>query len=585
LSSALNFLFRCSKARIFRFHKSNPPPWDGNIDGDAGLALSDEAPQQPAELFDPAYLEVDRILAARPKPGAGKRQRVKSEGSDSDSDDEPEMEYLVKWQNLGYASATWEDASEIRDDAHIQEFLNHNRLPSDLAPRARPAATSFVAMTESPVYKNDNQLRPWQIDGVNQLLYCWYNRRGVILADEMGLGKTVQTVATMVHIRRVYTRGPFLAIVPLSTLNHWKREFETWSELNTVVYQGTKADRDLIQHYEFRFWDENGNEVRGAYKFEVLLCTFESLMADVTELSSIPFKAIIIDEAHRIKNRESKLFKILQMFSTEFRLLLTGTPIQVSLSRVGLYDFQLFSSYHFSDQNNIEELWTLLNFIDAQTFPSPTAFLNEYGTMTDESQVVKLQTLLRPYMLRRVKEDVAKHIPAKEETIIEVELTTVQKQYYRAVLERNTEFLYRGCKGSNTPKLLNVVMQLRKVCNHPFLIKGAQDKILASSNATLPAHYLQRLIESSGKLVLVDKLLPKLQTDGHKVLIFSQMKMVLDLIEEYCRLKQYVYERIDGDVRGNDRQAAIDRFNRPGSDRFVFLLCTRAGGMNYAFCI
>jgi SNF2 family DNA or RNA helicase len=112
---------------------------------------------------------------------------------------------------------------------------------------------------------------------------------------------------------------------------------------------------------------------------------------------------------------------------------------------------------------------------------------------------------------------------------------------------------------------------------HPFLIKGAQDKLVAPGCTT--EAYLQRLIESSGKLVLVDKLLPKLQRDGHKVLIFSQMKMVLDLIEEYCRLRAFVYERIDGDVRGNDRQAAIDRFNKAGSDRFVFLLCTRAGGL------
>lgn len=111
-------------------------------------------------------------------------------------------------------------------------------------------------------------------------------------------------------------------------------------------------------------------------------------------------------------------------------------------------------------QNNLDELWTLLNFIDPLAFASHAEFAAEFGQMQDESQVVRLQTLLRPYMLRRVKEDVAKHIPAKEETIIEVELTTVQKQYYRAVLERNTEFLYRGCKGHNVPKLLNVVMQV-----------------------------------------------------------------------------------------------------------------------------
>jgi superfamily II DNA or RNA helicase len=411
----------------------------------------------------------------------------------------------------------------------------------------------FICLVFPLSYKDGHELRPWQIDGVNQLLFCWYNRRGVILADEMGLGKTVQTVATFMHIREKYSRGPFLVVVPLSTLNHWKREFQGWTSFNTVVYQGSRADRDAIQHYEFRFWDAAGHEVHGMYKFEVLICTFESLMADSAQLSQIPFKGVAIDEAHRIKNKESKLFRCLKLFHTEFRLLLTGTPIQ----------------------NNIEELWTLLNFIDPAAFASQEAFSAEYGNMSDNAQVVKLQTLLRPYMLRRIKEDVAKHIPPKEETVIEVELTSIQKQYYRAVLERNQEFLYKGLKGSNVPKLLNIVMQLRKVCNHPFLIKGAREKLTAKMQQQ---QVLDRLIESSGKLVLVDKLLPKLKADGHKVLIFSQLKMVLDLIEEYVRLRQYVFERIDGDVRGNERQSAIDRFCKPDSDRFVFLLCTRAGG-------
>ena len=131
------------------------------------------------------------------------------------------------------------------------------------------------------------------------------------------------------HIRAAHTRGPFLVIVPLSTINHWKREFLAWSDLNTVVYQGSRADRELAQHYEFRFWDANGDVVTTGFKFDVLLCTFESLMSDAGMLSAIPFRAIAIDEAHRIKNRESKLCRILKLFETDYRLLLTGTPIQV----------------------------------------------------------------------------------------------------------------------------------------------------------------------------------------------------------------------------------------------------------------
>lgn len=166
-----------------------------------------------------------------------------------------------------------------------------------------------------------------------------------------------------------------------------------------------------------------------------------------------------------------------------------------------------------------------------------------------------------------------------------MELTTIQKKFYRAILERNFTFLAgKPGSGSNLPSLMNTMMELRKCCNHPFLINGAEDKILSeyvtdpSDPEKLQKHALA-MIESSGKMVLIDKLLPKLKEGGHKVLIFSQMVRVLNLIEEYLIGKRYLFERIDGGIRGDLRQAAIDRFCRPDSDRFVFLLCTRAGGL------
>ncbi|OWK15786.1 CHD9 [Cervus elaphus hippelaphus] len=186
-------------------------------------------------------------------------------------------------------------------------------------------------------------------------------------------------------------------------------------------------------------------------------------------------------------------------------------------------------------------------------------------------------------MLRRLKEDVEKKLAPKEETIIEVELTNIQKKYYRAILEKNFSFLSKGAGQTNVPNLVNTMMELRKCCNHPYLIKGAEEKILGEFRDTYnPAasdFHLQAMIQSAGKLVLIDKLLPKMKAGGHKVLIFSQMVRCLDILEDYLIHKRYLYERIDGRVRGNLRQAAIDRFSKPDSDRFVFLLCTRAGGL------
>ena len=412
----------------------------------------------------------------------------------------------------------------------------------------------------------------------------------------MGLGKTVSVVAHLLHLRSVYTRGPFLVIVPLSTLPHWKREFDTWSNLNSVIFQGNKEDRDMVKNYEWNFWQQEERGQDGGdvvlkdveWKFDVLLCTYESVLAETTFLSRVPWKICVVDvsagkrvmslsvylclpcllislfpafsffqEAHRLKNAQSRLFKALKMFQTEHRVLMTGTPIQ----------------------NDLTELWTLLNVIEPDAFPSLVAFAEQYGVLRKEEQVKMLQAALSPYLLRRMKEDVAKNIPPKEETIIQVELTLLQKSFYRAVYDRNRTFLYKGCTSGNVPHLLNIVMQLRKVCSHPFLIPGAEEKETAHlgpdpTNEML----LKSLIAASGKLVLVDKLLPKLKATGHKVLIFSQMKMILDLLEYYMKLKDYKFERIDGSVRGNERQAAIDRFCAADSDRFIFMLSTRAGG-------
>eukprot|EP01088_Endostelium_zonatum_P008284 TRINITY_DN209_c0_g4_i2.p1 TRINITY_DN209_c0_g4~~TRINITY_DN209_c0_g4_i2.p1 ORF type:complete len:852 (+),score=262.86 TRINITY_DN209_c0_g4_i2:174-2729(+) len=192
-------------------------------------------------------------------------------------------------------------------------------------------------------------------------------------------------------------------------------------------------------------------------------------------------------------------------------------------------------------------------------------------------------------MLRRVKAAVEKGLAKKEETLVEVSMTLLQMKCYRAIYERNPDLIAYLAKGggesktttSKTPNMMNMVMELRKCCNHPYLIRGVEESVLEGlkSEGKTMEEVGQELIKASGKLFLLDRLLSKLIDSGHKVLIFSQMVRLLDILEEYLNYKKYKYERIDGGVRGNDRQAAIDRFSAPGSDKFVFLLCTRAGGV------
>ncbi|KAH7672958.1 chromodomain-helicase-DNA-binding protein 6-like protein, partial [Aphelenchoides avenae] len=352
--------------------------------------------------------------------------------------------------------------------------------------------------------------------------------------------------------------GPFLIVVPLSTLHNWEREFETWTNMNAVVYHGGGASREIIQRYEM-YYPKNEKK-KAIYKFDALITTFEMVVTDCEVLKKINYRVCIIDEAHRLKNRNCKLLTGgLLAFRMEHRVLLTGTPLQ----------------------NNIQELFSLLNFLEPQQFGNSESFLEQFGQCQTDEQVKKLQDILKPMMLRRLKEDVEKTLQPKEETIIEVQLSNIQKKYYRAILERNFTHLL---KGTSAPNLMNAMMELRKCCNHPFLINGAEEQIVSELRSMHPGkseEELQQisLVQSSGKVVLIEKLLPKLRQDGHKVLIFSQMVKVLDLLEEFLVHMNYQFERIDGNVRGDLRQAAIDRFCKPDSERFVFLLCTRAGGL------
>lgn len=401
-------------------------------------------------------------------------------------------------------------------------------------------------------------MRSYQLEGLNWLNYCWYNKQNSILADEMGLGKTVQSVVFLESLfSKEAVKGPFLIVTPLSTVGNWEREITGWTDMNVVVYHGRDFARNLIYETEFFYRDDTGSPIPKVYKFDIILTTYEMAMAGAAHLRPIDWKCVIVDEAHRLKNKSSKVSELLKTFKMQHRVLLTGTPLQ----------------------NSLDELWALLNFLEPDQFSSEKDFKDDFGSLSSAADVERLQTLLKPLMLRRLKEDVEKSIPVKEETIVEVELTTIQKKYYRSILEKNFSWLKQGASRGNVPNLINAMIELRKCCIHPFLIRGAEDQIMEEYGATNPIQQYEALIQASGKMVLIDKLLKKLKDGGHKVLIFSQMTKCLDLIQDYLRGRGWGYERIDGGVRGELRQAAIDRFSAPESNSFVFLLCTRAGGV------
>lgn len=292
---------------------------------------------------------------------------------------------------------------------------------------------------------------------------------------------------------------------------------------------------------------------------EVVLTTPELLCADdYTELTAIDWEVVCVDEAHRLKNHNSKFAVNLRdnKFNFRHKILLTGTPIQ----------------------NSMKELFALLNFVSAHQFGCCKTFLQKYGEMTTKDIMDELHEEIRPFILRRLKEDVEKSVPPKEETLIEVELTIAQKQYYRALYEKNIKFLHKNKKKPlDGPSLNNLAMQLRKCCNHLFLLNGIEKEFRAKES---DQSEVDLLVKASGKLVLLDKLLPRLKENGHRILVFSQFKIMLDVLEDYLNEREFKYERVDGSITGVKRQQAIDRFQTDGQEQpFIMLLSTRAGGV------
>lgn len=502
--------------------------------------------------------------------------------------------YYVKWRELPYDQSTWEDDEEDIPGlkAAIEFYQDHRTYnleggtskkskkkgrrrtkddPDDgsgvrkFTPPPDRSTTELKRKYEvQPDYFDETgmQLHPYQLEGINWLRYSWANGTDTILADEMGLGKTIQTATFLYSLfKEGHCPGPFLVSVPLSTLINWEREFELWApDFYCVTYIGDKDSRAVIRENELSFEEGAGGKrttkiKSGTIKFNVLITSYELVSIDSACLQSIDWKILVVDEAHRLKSNQSKFFKVLANYNIDHKLLLTGTPLQ----------------------NNLEELYHLLNFLCRDKFNDLSAFQGEFADISKEDQVKKLHDMLGPHMLRRLKADVLKNMPTKSEFIVRVELSPMQKKYYKFILTKNFEALNsKGGGGGNTCSMLNVMMDLKKCCNHPYLFPSAQDEAPLSAGGT---YEFQALTKGAGKLELLEKMLRVLKKQGHRVLIFSQMTKMLDILEDFLDGSGYKYERIDGGITGSLRQEAIDRFNAPGAAQFVFLLSTRAGGL------
>ncbi|XP_035652745.2 chromodomain-helicase-DNA-binding protein 5-like isoform X4 [Oncorhynchus keta] len=557
-----------------------PPPYDYG-------SGEEELNNEKRKSKDPEYAAMEeRFYRYGIKPEWMVIHRILNHSYDKDGD----VHYLIKWRDLPYDQCTWEvddfDVPEYHNAKHSywdhrEQMIGDDQRPlvvrkgkkgkeeekrreREIPPNA-PIIDPTIKFEHQPWYINatGGTLHPYQLEGLNWLRFSWAQGTDTILADEMGLGKTVQTIVFLYSLyKEGHSKGPYLVSAPLSTIINWEREFEMWApDFYVVTYTGDKESRAVIRENEFTFEDsavKTGRKVfrmkkDTAIKFHVLLTSYELITIDQTILGSINWACLVVDEAHRLKNNQSKFFRILNGYKIYYKLLLTGTPLQ----------------------NNLEELFHLLNFLTPERFNNLEGFLEEFADISKEDQIKKLHDLLGPHMLRRLKADVFKNMPSKTELIVRVELSPMQKKYYKFILTRNFEAL-NSKGGGNQVSLLNIMMDLKKCCNHPYLFPVAAVEAPVLPNGSYDGN---QLVKSSGKLTLLQKMLKKLKDEGHRVLIFSQMTKMLDLLEDFLEYEGYKYERIDGGITGGLRQEAIDRFNAPGAQQFCFLLSTRAGGL------
>lgn len=304
--------------------------------------------------------------------------------------------YLVKWRDLPYDQSSWEfeesdefqisDMKKAIDDywdlRNVAEYALGNKVKSNKGrgrskkkgdssrdetsdgprryspPPEKPTVDPRKKHEKQPHYIDVTgmELHPYQLEGINWLRYSWANHTDTILADEMGLGKTIQTIVFLYSLyKEGHCRGPFLVSAPLSTIINWEREFEVWApDFYVVTYIGDKDSRAVIREHELSF--EEGAVRSGAkasrirkdtpIKFHVLLTSYELNCIDAATLSSVEWQILVVDEAHRLKNNQSKYFRVLNTYKINYKLLLTGTPLQ----------------------NNLEELFHLLNFLNSSNF-------------------------------------------------------------------------------------------------------------------------------------------------------------------------------------------------------------------------
>lgn len=516
---------------------------------------------------DEAPLARDLSTWLESHPGWEQVEESSDDDDQSDSGEENDDD-----KQIGKSASEDSSTSHKSDDDKAKDVIKKAKVEDDEYKTTSEehtyysiAHTIHEIVTEQATIMVNGKLKEYQIKGLEWLVSLFNNNLNGILADEMGLGKTIQTIGLITYLmEKKKVNGPYLIIVPLSTLSNWVLEFEKWSpSVCVVAYKGSPGMRRTLQ-----------SQMRST-KFNVLLTTYEYVIKDKAVLAKVHWKYMIIDEGHRMKNHHCKLTQVLNThYIAPHRLLLTGTPLQ----------------------NKLPELWALLNFLlpsifkscstFEQWFNAPFATTGEKVELNEEETILiirRLHKVLRPFLLRRLKKEVESQLPDKVEYIVKCDMSGLQRVLYRHMQSKGvllTDGSEKGKQGKGGAKaLMNTIVQLRKLCNHPFMFQHIEEKYcdhVGSQNGVVSGPDLYRV---SGKFELLDRILPKLKATNHRVLLFCQMTQLMTIMEDYLGWRGFSYLRLDGTTKAEDRGDLLKKFNSPDSDYFIFLLSTRAGGL------
>lgn len=511
------------------------------------------------------------------------------------------VEKLEKNKNL---------STDILNAAQQVLYIRNNiknlmRKCSNIATSMERAVAAGAGVKEQPRNLSSAlKLTSYQMVGLNWLAVLHSQGVNGILADEMGLGKTVQVISFLAYLKETgQAKDTHLVVVPASTLDNWRNEFARWCpELRVFMYYGSIEERKVFR-IEF---------AQGVLEeFDVVLTTYTTVANTPEErkmFKVIPMHYVIFDEAHMLKNMNTQRYENLIRINAKHRILLTGTPLQ----------------------NNLLELMSLLIFVMPKMFAEKTTDIKslfQKGSKSNQAdgnvptfekeQIEKAKRIMKPFVLRRLKQDVLKDLPTKTDHVMHVPMAPTQKEQYETLVASYQAANLEAKENDEVPlNSMTMMTDLRKLSNHPLLLRYHYDytqileiaKRLAKDpgykdtkeeyiiddllcmsdfdihsliknfacldNYDLP----DNLILCSGKFLFLDKLLGELKQGGHRVLIFSQYVIMLNIMEKYMKLRKHEYCRLDGSTPVGLRQDLINEFNE-NKNIFVFLLSTKAGGL------